>query len=229
MWPPLFGLQAQRERLVKKMPAGALQDFYRCPFPESRTPLQELSFVVLDFETTGLDLQRDHIISIGLLDIEKLGIKLASAWHQIIRTDKAVPQASAVIHGITDDMLADGRSLQQVLAVLLKRLAGKVLIAHHASIELGHLNRLCQHYYQQPFMMPVIDTQILAQRMLKPQRESLRTGDLRLFNLRKRFNLPAYKAHNALSDALATAELFLVLLNDLYPDQKCRLKDLLTG
>ena len=78
-------------------------------------------------------------------------------------------------------------------------------------------------------MVPVIDTQALALRQLKRQHALIRNGDLRLFNLRNRYHLPVYKAHHALSDALATAELFLALFSDLCPDQKCQLKDVLTG
>ena len=63
---------------------------------------------------------------------------------------------------------------------------------------------------------------------LQREQVTLEKNSLRLFNLRERYKLPAYKAHNALSDALSTAELFLALMADLYPGLDCRLKDLLT-
>jgi DNA polymerase-3 subunit epsilon len=139
-----------------------------------------------------------------------------------------MPAETAIVHKITDDMVANGQDLPTALELLLQRLKGKVLIAHHARIEIGLLNKVCQDLYQQKFFIPTIDTQILGQRVLERHQEEIKPGDLRLFNLRKRFGLPAYKAHNALSDALATAELFLALLSDLYPKQNCKLKDVLT-
>ena len=55
------------------------------------------------------------------------------------------------------------------------------------------------------------------------------TGDLRLFNLRPRYNLPRYKAHNALSDAIATAELFMALAAEMAPGgHNCELRQFLT-
>ncbi|MDH5396136.1 MAG: hypothetical protein OEW97_07655, partial [Gammaproteobacteria bacterium] len=55
-----------------------------------------------------------------------------------------------------------------------------------------------------------------------------KSKDLRLFNLRKKLNMPVYKAHNALLDAIATAELFLAILNDVSPKNNARLKEFLS-
>jgi len=125
-------------------------------------------------------------------------------------------------------MVAQGLELEQAIAMLLAKLQGKVLIAHHAPLEYALLNKACQALYQQRFVMQTIDTLVLGKRRLQRQHEVIHEGALRLFNLRDRYNLPVYKAHNALSDALATAELFLALVNDLYPAMNCRLKDVST-
>ena len=62
---------------------------------------------------------------------------------------------------------------------------------------------------------------------MRLRNHSVQTGDLRLFNLRLLFDLPMYKAHNALYDALATAELFLAIRQELQPRGDFRLKDFL--
>ena len=228
MWPKLMGLDARRERLLRKCQPGPLQDYYKHPFPDKNQRIQDVTFAVLDFETTGLDINNDQIISIGIIEIEKLGIQLNTSWHQIVKTSWDIPQETAVIHQITDDMVAEGLELDEAMRSLLQRLKGHVLIAHHANIELGFINNICHALYNQEFFTPTIDTQCLAKRQLLRQHDVIKEGTLRLFNLRKKYGMPAYKAHNALSDALATAELFLALFNDLYPQQNCRLKDLLT-
>ena len=229
MWSKLFGPDAKRLRLLRNTAPGPLLDFYQQAFTPVATPVRDVHFAVLDFETTGLDIERDHVISIGLVEIDKLAIPLASAWHQIVKSTLDIPGETAIIHKITDDMMIDGMDLDEAFNILLQRLSGRVLIAHHAGIELGFINRFCQKQFAQDFYMPTIDTQLLAQRVLMRQQETIKSGALRLFNLRKKYGFPAYRAHNALSDALATAELFLALLNDLYPQRDCRLRDLLSG
>jgi len=228
MWSILPGLESRRSRLLKRCQEGVLHDFYSHAFIDKKTPVQDIPFTALDLETTGLDLARDHIISIGLIDINKLGIQLNTSWHQIVQTRHNIPENTAVIHQITDDRIATGITLNAAMTYLLQHLQGKVLIAHHANIELGFINKICQALYNESFIIPTIDTQCLAERQLKRRQDHIKNGSLRLFNLRRHYGLPAYKAHNALSDALSTAELFLALLNDLYPQQDCRLKDLLT-
>ena len=228
MWPILPGLESRRSRILKRCQQGVLHDFYSHGFIDKKTPVQNITFTVLDIETTGLDLARDHVISIGLIDIKNLGIQLNTSWHQIVQTRHNIPEDSAVIHQITDDRIATGITLSTAMKYLLQRLQGKVLIAHHASIELGFINKICQALYNETFIIPTIDTQCLAERQIKRRQDHIKSGSLRLFNLRKHYGLPAYKAHNALSDALSTAELFLALVNDLYPKQDCKLKDLLT-
>jgi len=216
-------------QLQKKTQPGPLKDYYLQRVANYKVPVREAGFVVLDFEATGLDINKDHIISIGLIEIQNMGIHLNTAWHQIVKTSQDMPQNTAVIHQITDDMVAEGENLEVAMSTLLQRLKGKVMIAHHANIELAFLNKITQVLYGQKFIIPVIDTQLLAQRQLQRQQGHFRIGALRLFNLRNSHGLPAYKAHNALSDALATAELFLALANDLYPKMDCTVKDLLTS
>ncbi len=226
MWSKLFGINAKRQRLFELLHSGALYDLYSDPFPNPKSLIKDVSFVVLDFETTGLDIKNDHVISVGLVEIQNLGIKLTTAWHNIIKTEKNLPESSTVIHKITDDMLLQGVGLRVALDKILTSLKGHILIAHHAQVELGFLNRLCQDIYKCNFLIPTIDTQLLAKRQLLRNQIMLQENSLRLFHLRDRYNLPAYKAHNALSDAISTAELFLVLVAELYPDLDCTLKDL---
>ncbi|MGD8784789.1 MAG: exonuclease domain-containing protein [Thioalkalispiraceae bacterium] len=227
MWDKFYGLNQRRKRLLSKTSGGALHDYYATPFPEPKSKLIDSSFIVLDFEATGLDIKKDHIVSIGLVEIDQLAIRLNTAWHQIVRTKLALPQQSTVIHEITDDMVKAGMNIKSAFDTLLARLKGRVLIAHNAKIELGYLKRVCHELYDQDFLVPVIDTQQLAKRQLLRSQVVLEKDSLRLYSLRKRYHLPAYKAHNAFYDALATAELYLALVADLYPGLDCKLQDLL--
>ena len=103
------------------------------------------------------------------------------------------------------------------------------MLVHYKKIEQGFLDAACRKYYGSPFLIPIIDTLELGQRVLLRRNHAIEPHNLRLFNLRNDFNLPQYRAHNALCDALTTAELFMALESEITPRSATRLKELLTG
>ncbi|MEJ2396227.1 MAG: exonuclease domain-containing protein [Candidatus Thiodiazotropha sp.] len=224
-----FSLETLRKRALAKSTPGALHDYLSTPMPSKKTQCDDLVIVALDLETTGLDPKKDKILSFGLVEVRHMTIKLETSRHQLISIDGQIPEESAVIHHITDDQAATGITIAEALPELLTRLAGKVMLVHYASIEQNFINAACQKLYGAPFVMPTIDTLVLAQRLFERRNHTIQAGDLRLFNLRPRYNLPNYKAHNALSDALATAELFLAMAAEMVPrPRQCQLSRFLT-
>lgn len=212
MFQTLLPLNFRRKQLLKKAPDGALKQFYQTPFPSASQPCQKVEYLVLDFETTGLDKKNDEILSAGYVGMHGLEINLATTHHQLVKPDKDISEQSIVIHNITHELADTGSSLKGMLDELLTCLAGKVLIAHHASVEMGFLSQACQKVYGCNWLIPVIDTQDLAMTYRHKRNIFFKPGDMRLAALREHYHLPRYKAHNALSDALATAELFMALL-----------------
>lgn len=224
-----FSLETRRKRALSRSQPGALHDYLATPLVSHKTQCDDLSIVALDLETTGLDPRKDKILSYGLVEIQHMTIKLETAHHQLITIDEEIPEESAVIHQITDDQAATGIGIKLALREILERLAGKVMLVHYSMIELNFLSAVCQRLYGAPFLIPTIDTLVLAQRLFERRNHTVQTGDLRLFNLRPRYNLPNYKAHNALSDALATAELFLAMAAEMVPrPHQCQLGRFLT-
>ncbi|MCW9030882.1 MAG: exonuclease domain-containing protein [Gammaproteobacteria bacterium] len=227
MLAKLFGKDYLRKRLLKKTKSSVMREYLSTPFPDNNDSLMNVEIVSLDFETTGLDIERDNVISIGFVDVINLGINLGTSTHHLIATNAKLPENSVVIHQITDNALVNGESIATVLPDLLKHLTGKVLLAHNAKVEVGFLNKMCQQFYGSDFLIPVIDTQYLAKRSFDRKNISYKSAELRMFNLRASLNMPAYKAHNALMDAIATAELFLALVSKISPKNNARLKDVL--
>ena len=226
MWTWLLSLEQQRRRLYAKLPDSPLRAFYAVPFHKRREPAWGLSYLSVDLETTGFDPNSDAILSIGHVDIHKGQIELGSAKHVIVQTHTEITEQSAVIHGITDDASAQGQRYKHAMEDLLSSLAGKVLIAHHARLELGFIDRACRTLYGGPFITPTVDTLHLALKRLERRQHSFPSGALRLYKLREEYGLPRYKAHNALTDALATAELFLAQLAEKGGGHSLRLKDI---
>lgn len=220
-----LGKESQRKHLLKKVSPGPMKDYLSVPFPGKRTPCLQANLLALDFETTGLDPQNDLILSIGCVQVSRMSVMLGTTWYRELSINREIPEESAVIHAITDDRCKQGEPIEQVLPGLLQLVAGKVLLVHNAAVEKAFLDIACRNIYGVPFLAPIIDTQVLAARQFQRRDINLRPGDLRLFNLRDKLGLPRYKAHHALTDALATAELFLVLASRWSDERKLRLSD----
>ena len=227
MWRRLFSLDHRRRRLLKAAPAGPMRDYLAVPFAAADRDCRATRYLAVDLETTGLDPRSAEIVSFGWVTLQGLQIQLDSARHQVVRTRGAIPEHSAVIHQITDDTAAAGAPLEQVLGRLLETLAGRVMIAHHAQVEFGFLDAACRRLYGTGFLVPVVDTQYLARRWLERRNRTYGPGALRLAALRERYNLPRYQAHNALTDALAAAELFTAQVAQQETPRAMPLKDFL--
>jgi DNA polymerase-3 subunit epsilon len=206
---PNWVLDWRRRWRLRRQPPGPLSDYLSVAFPSPSLDYRRVQYLAVDLETTGLDARRDQILSIGWVLLDGNRIDLASARHRLVRVQGDIPADSAVIHQITDDLAATGLELAIALPELLHDLRGRVMIAHHARVEQTFLGAACQRLFGCGLLVRVIDTQAIARRMLERRQIAFKGSDLRLHALGERYNLPRYGAHNALSDALAAAELFL--------------------
>lgn len=205
-----FGLQARRKRLLAKAPYGPLRDFLSVPFPDPQTPLDHTPILAVDFETTGLDPDKAHILSIGHVCVDNNEIVLSTAQHTIVHSDGELDEENVVIHQITDSHKASGEPLQQAIEQLLAAMTGRVMLVHFGRIEKAFLATACQQLYGMAPVFPMIDTLFMAKQRMDMRTAGYDPSELRLFRLREYHGLPRYGAHNALSDAISTAELFLV-------------------
>lgn len=204
-----FGVDRRRARLADQAPVGPVRDYLTNPAPAPRTDVSELRLLALDLETTGLDPRTDQILSVGFVPVDGLRIDLAGAEQLLCRAEVEVGQ-SAAIHGITDDALAAGVDLRTLVERVAAALTGRVLLAHHAVIETGFLSAACERELGIPLPTTAVDTMELQSRVLRSHAEAdLPPGALRLTTSREHLGLPRYAAHEALTDALACAELYL--------------------
>ncbi|WP_295880466.1 exonuclease domain-containing protein [uncultured Thiohalocapsa sp.] len=204
-----FLLEQRRLARFRRLPDCPLRDYFAWPLPQPSRDYRSVEYVAVDLETTGLDARKDQILSIGWVVVAGQRIRLGTARHRLLRVEGAIPAESAVIHQITDDEAATGLDLAHVLPELLWELSGRVLIAHHARIELGFLSAACKQLWGVGLLIRAVDTQSVARRLLERRQIPFKGSDLRLHALCERYNLPRHGAHNALSDALSAAELFL--------------------
>ncbi|SDJ51842.1 exonuclease domain-containing protein [Microbulbifer yueqingensis] len=207
-WPALLWLGLKRRWWRGRARHPALRRALTAPLPAGDAV--NTRYVAVDLETTGLSPERDEIASIGWVAIEQGCILLETARHYRVRLEKDVGQ-SAIYHQLTDSELQQGEPLPIVLARLLEAIDGSVLIFHNAQLDMGFLNRACRSLWGAPLPVPFEDTMQLESRRLIRQQEGMPAGALRLFQCRRRYGLPDVAAHDALGDAIATAELWLAM------------------
>ncbi len=176
----------------------------------------DVDFLVVDVETTGLDPRRDHVLEVGWVPVTEGEVVLAGARGTAVRLPAGADVGeSAVLHGLTDDDLAAAPALADVVLELRAALQGRVLVAHHAPIEIGFLDRALRGGQADHAPLFVVDTMTLQRRLLVHGYGEPPPGGLRLDAARRRFGLPRYAAHRAVTDAVATAELLLAQVAEL--------------
>ncbi|MBD1558341.1 3'-5' exonuclease [Vibrio sp. S9_S30] len=208
-WVALFKEKASTVRDER------LRSFYEAGIVDGTTPLAKVPMVALDFETTGLNAEKDDIISIGLVPFNVNRIFCRHARHWIVQPNTPLEEESVVIHGITHNDILGAPDLKRVIDEVLDALAGKVVVVHYRKIEREFLDIALKERINEGIVFPVIDTmEIEAQvqddltagilnRFKGTKRQSVRLGASR-----ERYGLPTYPPHHALTDAMATAELF---------------------
>lgn len=197
-----------RKRYRKRVQGTPLAQCWRAAPRLNNTDWREVVFLVVDGEMSGLDVKNSELLSLGWVPVEKGRIVLSDCQHILINANARVGN-SATIHQIRDCELSDGVSVKTALDEFLLAAEGKVLVFHHALLDMAFLDRICKQVYGVPILLPVLDTLQIDLLRLKRRNEVPEKGALSLQGCRKRYHLPQYPAHNALMDAIATAELFL--------------------
>ena len=174
-----------------------------------RSGWREVSYCAIDVETTGLDLCRDSIVSIGSVGISAGRIVCRDSYYSLIRPACQVSVASMCIHCLRPADLENAPAAQDVGQEVARNLVGRIVIAHAAWIERAFLSRLLRQAGLR-FTAPVIDTAALARALGCAQGGSHgREPSLEL--LARQLALPVYAPHHALGDAVTTAAVFLAL------------------
>lgn len=227
---PWQSTAARQSRALGRVAAGPLRDVLSAPVPGRDTALDDVCLLAVDIETTGLDPRRDRVLSVAWVPVDGRRVVLAGAGQRLV-ADAGEVGRSATIHGITDDELVAGAPLEDVVAELLGALRGRVLLAHFARIETEFLGAACRRFWGAGLEVDVVDTFELERRALVRARDvEPAPGALRLGAVRDRRGLPPYRPHEALTDALACAELYLAQwaeLDGMGPETRTTLGQLL--
>jgi DNA polymerase III subunit epsilon len=183
------------------------------PAFDPETPIAEVPYSVLDTELTGLKPRQDSIVSIAALRIRGGSILVGEHFSQVVQPRTALNGASIVIHGITHSDTHAAPTFQSILPAFLDFVRGTALVGHALSIDLAFLNQEMAQHSLEKLLHPALDTMAIEAFLKK------RTGDRCAFNdgdhgrldlvsLARERGITMYRAHDAMSDAYVTAQVF---------------------
>lgn len=176
----------------------------------------EVTYQALDLETSGLDVRRDQILSVGMVPIRQGVIEWGSHYYSLARpaADARLDGDAIRVHHILPEELNDAPPLDAVLSEIGRRLEGAALLVHHAAVDVQFLRQAFKRAGRIWTKPEIVDTRVLVSRLerrleeIEPYAKPLPRG---LLDLSLHFGLPPFEPHHALHDALATAQLFLAL------------------
>jgi DNA polymerase-3 subunit epsilon len=175
-------------------------------FDELGSPLREVTFVVVDLETTGGSAQSCAITEIGAVKVR--GGEVLGEFQTLVDPGAAIPPFIAVLTGITDAMVAGSPRLDQALPAFLEFARGAVLVAHNAPFDLGFLKAGCAALGLPWPGHESLDTARLARRMLTRDE----APNCKLATLARLFRADSAPNHRALADARATVDVLHALI-----------------
>jgi DNA polymerase-3 subunit epsilon len=169
--------------------------------------MAEARLVVVDVEATGLDPRRDRLIAVGAVVIERLRIDFGQAFYTVLRQPEASSTENILVHGIGGTAQRAGVPPADGLLDFLL-FAGKApLVAFHAGFDEAMLRRAVDVHLGITFKPTWIDLAQVAPEALPGEMRRRKALDDWL----ELYGIPVFNRHDAVADALATAQLFLAL------------------
>lgn len=193
--------------------------------------LKDATYVVFDIETTGLSATRDKIIEIAGYKVTN-GM-IGDKFEYLIDPEQELSELTINLTNITPQMLEGKEKIETVLPKFFDFIKGCVLVAHNASFDTGFIFEKAKELNIEHEKFAVIDTLNLLRYFYNSKNketnharfyktDSGNITDLKRFNLKamtKFFKVTLDAHHRAISDAYATAEVFIQMLQNLYKDE----------
>lgn len=192
---PLTAAQEEALAAWQKRPA---EDMSRSHF---RT-----RYIVVDVESSGLNMVRDSLISIGAVAVCEGVIDANDAFEVVLRQDEVSSHENILIHGIGGSAQREGVEPADALLAFLDYVGRAPLVAYHAEFDQAMIGRALREFLGKDLDLPWID---LAWVMPELFRELI-DGQVVLDEWLQRFDIENILRHNAVSDAYATAKLLLI-------------------
>ena len=166
--------------------------------------IDEETYIVYDLETLGLNSHKNEIIEIGAVKLQ--GRRIVDRYSQLINPGKPIPKKIQEITGITDDMVANEPTIEEVLPKFMDFVGEGTLVAHNAAFDMGFIKRDVKRYLGLDYNPTVIDTLQMARDLYPNQR------GYGLKPMTKFLKVGLENHHRAVDDSQATANMFIIFL-----------------
>ncbi|WP_066589073.1 DEDD exonuclease domain-containing protein [Cellulomonas timonensis] len=217
--PPLPPVGPARADFALPRPGRPVQ----LALDELGVPLSEVTFVVVDLETTGGTPQSSAITEIGAVKVR--GGEVLGEFQTLVNPGGPIPAFISVLTGITTAMVVEAPRIEEVLPSFLEFARGAVLVAHNAPFDIGFLKAAAAETHH-PWPAPqVVDTVRLARAVVTRDE----APNHKLGTLAALFHATVTPDHRALADARATVDVLHALLGRLAPLGVTHLEDLATA
>ena len=183
-------------------------------------PWDSVVYWALDLETGGLDVRKDPILAVGMVPIRQGVVRLGESYATLVRPPRAeaISPASIQAHQLVWGEVRQAPPVSEVLRAVDGRLREGALLVHEARIDVAFLKKAyagCGLRWPSPPVVDTVDLLMKLGRMAHFTNPSAPEPTLNLAAARRELGLPGYQAHDALTDAISAAELFLVLRRKL--------------
>lgn len=174
-------------------------------FDDLGTPLADVTFVVLDLETTGGSPTACAITEIGALKFR--GGECLGTFQTLVNPGVRIPHEIVYLTGITEAMVGPAPIIEEVLPTFAEFIGDSVIVGHNVRFDLGFLRANLKRLGYRTLTNTFVDTCALARRLVRDE-----VPNCKLSTLARHFRTVADPCHRALDDARATAEVFHALL-----------------
>ncbi len=181
----------------------------RLPPATVSTPINKMRCVVMDVESSGLDLKKDRLISIGAIALVNGQLALGDYFYAVLQQPTASDKENILLHGISGSDQMEGVPAIDALLDFLEFLGRDPLVAFHVAFDKHMITQAIDQYLNFKFKRQWLDLAYIMPALNPDLAENCRSLD----EWSNCFNLENETRHNALADAIVTAELLQVALH----------------
>ncbi len=193
--------------VLTEQQAARLTAWQALPPADPLMDFSEARYVVVDVESSGLNVDKDRLIAIGAIAVDKGRINLADSMEIVLQQEKISDKDNILIHGITGEAQREGVPPVEALLTFLEYLGKDPLIAFHVAFDNTMISKTIRKYLGIRFEHGWADLAHITPSLYPEQTYRCRSLDQWMAH----FNIGNFARHSALADALSTAELMLVV------------------
>jgi DNA polymerase III subunit epsilon len=204
----IFGGNVQRDVVLSQVQRQTLEAWQRLPAPDLSRLHNQGRYVVVDVESSGLNMKKDRLISIGAVSLVDGQMDFNDAFQIVLRQDQVSTNENILIHGIGGSAQSEGVDPVEALLAFLGYIGKAPLVAYHAFFDQSMIDKAMSEYLGMKLGQVWIDLAWILPEFFQYRSD----GRVALDDWLKHFEIENILRHNAVSDAYATAKLLQIAI-----------------